>query len=326
MKRNFIGEIKSDQVCQKNQAQPPVKENIDVVDEDIDHLVPSTIRLVPTLFTVAVAVGLTRLLHFKPTFSTSAAREMDEIIVSNSKVDLNLHSPTAGGGQQDIVGSTLPVSPYFIQMASDDSSRVQVMIKIIQGFGWHEVVVLRQDTKYHKRFALSLEDAFLGAKIKIVSNVSLSVSAKDLEIAEKLDKLKAMQTRVFLVYMVPLLRSRVLILAKTAGIMNEGYTWLIMDGVSNTSKSFQYNNLDSGKVLLPRRDSPPRLTGRTHFKSECDKLSGRIKSGKATGEVFCAALQIFPYKVEPEFVPLAYHNCEASQNYSGILNHVGQVS
>ncbi|KAK2967755.1 hypothetical protein RJ640_029651, partial [Escallonia rubra] len=263
--------------------------------------------------------------------------------------------------QQDIVGSTVPISPYFIQMASDNSSQVQVVITVIQGFGWHEVVVLCQDTKYHKRFALSLEDAFVGAKIKIISTISLSVSAKDLEIAEELDKLKAMQTRVFLVYMVPLLRSRVLILAKTAGILNEGYTWLSMDSVSNTSKSFQYNNLDSGEVVLPRRYSEPRSNGHTHFKSECEKLSSWIKSEKATGgdtpikwkayvpvkdgftefvhvdkkncklisgfstEVFCAALQIFPYKVEPEFVPLANNNCEASLNYSDVLKHVGQA-
>ncbi|KAK2965638.1 hypothetical protein RJ640_011833 [Escallonia rubra] len=286
---------------------------------------------------------------------------MGETIVSSSKVDSSLHSPTTGGGPQDSVGLTLPVSPYFIQMASNDSSQVQVMIKIIQGFGWHEVVVLRQDTEYHKRFALSLEDAFLGAKIKIVSNVSLSESAKDLEIAEELDKLKAMQTRVFLVYMVPSLRSRLFLLAKTVGIMNEGYTWLIMDSLSNTSKSFQYNNLDSGEVVLPMRDSPPRSNGRTHFKSECEKLFSWIESEKATigdtpvkwktcipvkggftefvhvdkkkcklingfsTEVFCAALQIFPYKVEPEFVPLVDHNCETSQNYNDMLKHLGQA-
>ncbi|KAK2965637.1 hypothetical protein RJ640_011832 [Escallonia rubra] len=96
-------------------------------------------------------------------------------------------------GQQDTVGSeisykswhsdSLAVSPHFIQMASDDSSQVKDTITIIQGFGWHEVVVLRQDTKYHKQFALSLEDAFTGAKIKIISTISLSESAKDLEIA-----------------------------------------------------------------------------------------------------------------------------------------------
>ncbi|KAK3003138.1 hypothetical protein RJ639_018273 [Escallonia herrerae] len=300
-------------------------------------------------------------LHLKATFFTSAAREMDETIVSNSKVGSNLHSPTAGREQQDIVGSTLPISPYFVQMASDNSSEVQVVTTIIQGFGWNEVVVLRQDTKYHKRFALSLEDAFLGAKIKIVSNVSLSESAKDLEIAEELDKLKAMQTRVFLVYMVPSLRSRLFLLAKTAGIMNEGHTWLIMDSVFNTSKSFQYNNLDSGEVVLPRRDSPPRSNGRTHFKSECEKLSSWTESEKATSgdppvkwkacipvkggftefvhvdkkkcklfngfstEVFCAALQIFPYKVELEFVPVVDHNCETSQNYNDMLKHLGQA-
>ncbi|KAK2993095.1 hypothetical protein RJ640_012632 [Escallonia rubra] len=282
--------------------------------------------------------------------------------VSNSKVDSSLHSPTTSGGPQDSVGSTLPRSPYFIQMASDDSSQVQVIIKIIQGFGWHEVVVLRQDTVYHKRFALSLEDAFLGAKIKIISTVSLSGSAKDLEIVEALDKLKAMQTRVFLVYMVPSLRSRVSFLAKTAGIMNEGHTWLIMDSLSNTFKSVQHNNLDSAEVALPpRRDSVPRLKGQRHFKTECEELFRLIHWEKANDEVihkkwtvfvpkkngftefvhvnkktckliggfsievFCAALLIFPYKVEPVFVTFAGQNCEASQNYSEILKEVRQA-
>ncbi|KAK2970544.1 hypothetical protein RJ640_010063 [Escallonia rubra] len=288
---------------------------------------------------------------------------MNKITVSNSKVDANLHSSTTSGGQQDIVGSTLPVSPYFIQMASDDSSRVQVMIKIIQGFGWHEVVVLRQDTVYHERFALSLQDAFLGAKIKIISTVSLSGSAKDLEIAEELDKLKAMQTRVFLVYMVPSLRSRLFLLAKIAGIMNKGDMWLIMDSLSDTFKSVQHNNLDSAEVALPpRRDSVPRLKGQRHFKTECEKLFSLIQwekdndgvipkkwnvcAPKKDGfnefvrvnkktcklidgfsiEVFCASLLIFPYKVQPIFVPFANKNCEASQNYSEILEEVRQAS
>ncbi|KAK3018584.1 hypothetical protein RJ639_002819 [Escallonia herrerae] len=118
---------------------------------------------------------------------------------------------------------------------------------------------------------------------------------------------------------------------------------------------------DSGEVVLPRRYSEPRSNGRRHFKSECEKLSSWIKSEKATAwdtpvkwkafvpvkegftefvhvdkkkcklisgfstEVFCAALQIFPYKVEPQFVPLVDHNCEASQNYNDILKHVGQA-
>ncbi|KAK3007317.1 hypothetical protein RJ639_016251 [Escallonia herrerae] len=190
-------------------------------------------------------------LHFKATFFTSATKEMNKITVSNSKVDANLHSPTTYGGPQDSVGSTLPISPSFIQTASDDSS-----------------------------------------------------------------------------------------------------------------SQAQFNNLDSGEVVvLPRRASPPRSNGTTtHFKSECEKLSSWIKSEKTTAgdtpvkwkacvpvkdgftefvrvdkkkckliggfstEVFCAALQIFPYKVELEFVPLADHNCEASQNYSDIiLTHVGQA-
>ncbi|KAK2993093.1 hypothetical protein RJ640_012630 [Escallonia rubra] len=188
-------------------------------------------------------------LHFKATFFTSAAGEMNKTTVSNSKVDANLHSLATGEGTQDSVGSTLPISPSFIQMASDDSSQAQ------------------------------------------------------------------------------------------------------------------FNNLDSGEVVvLPRRVSPPRSNGTTHFKSECEKLSSWIKSEKTTAgdtpvkwkacvpvkdgfiefvhvdkkicklisgfstEVFCAALQIFPYKVEPEFVPLVDHNCEASQNYSDvILKHVGQA-
>ncbi|KAK3016068.1 hypothetical protein RJ639_007555 [Escallonia herrerae] len=245
-------------------------------------------------------------------------------------------------------------------MASHDSSQVQVMIKIIQGFGWHEVVVLRQDTVYHKRFALSLEDAFAEAKLKIISTVSLSESAKDHEIAEELDKLKAMQTRVFLVYMVPSLRPRLFLLAKTAGIMNEGRMWLIMDSLSNTFKSVQHNNLDSAEVALPpRRDSVPRQKGRRHFKTECEKLFSLIAWEKANDgvipknwtvyvpkkdgftefvrvdkktcklidgfsiEVFCAALLIFPYKVQPDFVTFANKSCEASESYNNILKQVG---
>ncbi|KAK3007000.1 hypothetical protein RJ639_017061 [Escallonia herrerae] len=322
-----------------------------------------------TCFTFFLSVILFEL-PFNAMFFTSAARETNKTILSNSKVDPNFPSPTPGGGQQDAVGSgisyksrhsdSLAVSPHFIQMASDDSSQVKDMITIIQGFGWHEVFVLCQDTKYHKRFALSLEDAFVGAKIKVISTVYLSVSAKDVEITKELDMLKAMPTRVFVVYMVALLRSRVFVLSKTAGIMHEGYTWLIMDSLSNTYKSVQHNNLDSGEVVLPKRNSLIQLKGHK-FKTECEKLNRQIELEQATDgvipknwtvcvpkrdgftefvhvdkkkctltdgfsiEVFCAALQIFPHKVQPNFMLLVDENCSAIQNYSTMLHRLGQA-
>ncbi|KAK3437307.1 hypothetical protein EUGRSUZ_C01871 [Eucalyptus grandis] len=62
-------------------------------------------------------------------------------------------------------------------------------------------------------------------------------SATDDQIGQELYKLKTMQTRVFIVHMLPPLGSRLLAKAKELGMMSKGYVWILTNGITDLLSS-----------------------------------------------------------------------------------------
>ncbi|ONI33018.1 hypothetical protein PRUPE_1G400300 [Prunus persica] len=116
-------------------------------------------------------------------------------------------------------------SPYFLRAAQNDSSQVKSLTAIIQAFGWREVVPIYVDNEFGEEIIPSLSDALQ--------------EATDDQIAAELYKLKGMQTQVFIVDMLPSLGSRLFDKANEIGMMEEGYAWIMTDGITN---SFSYIN------------------------------------------------------------------------------------
>ncbi|KAH7866077.1 hypothetical protein Vadar_015316 [Vaccinium darrowii] len=121
---------------------------------------------------------------------------------------------------------------YFIRGAQSGSSQVKSLTAIIKAFGWREVALIYEDTEYGRGVVPYLTDSFQRISTQVRHQSVFSLSASDDHILEELYKLMTMQTRVFVLHMLPSLASRFFTKVKQVGMMNEGYAWIITDGLT----------------------------------------------------------------------------------------------
>ncbi|CAI9782977.1 unnamed protein product [Fraxinus pennsylvanica] len=148
--------------------------------------------------------------------------------------------------------STLPYSQnrFFIRTTPDDMYQAQALAAICQEFQWSEVVILYEDTGYGNQFLSHLNKAFQKIDIGIAYMSAITTSSEDSRILKELKKLMAKQTRVFLVHMNPSLGYQLFSCAKKAGMMSEGYAWIITDYLSNFLSSTDFVARDSMEGVL----------------------------------------------------------------------------
>ncbi|KAI6681251.1 hypothetical protein NL676_035132, partial [Syzygium grande] len=128
-------------------------------------------------------------------------------------------------------------SPYFIRVAQNDSSQVSALSAVVQAFGWKEVVLIYVDNEFGKGLIPSLTDALEEVDTRVAYRSLIPPSATDDQILQELYKLMTMQTRVFIVHMLPTLGSQLYAKAKEVGMMSEGYVWILTNGITNLLSS-----------------------------------------------------------------------------------------
>ncbi|XP_022728794.1 glutamate receptor 2.7-like [Durio zibethinus] len=159
-------------------------------------------------------------------------------------------------------------NPFFIRTAHNDNSQVQAITSIVKAYGWHQVVLVYEDTEYGGGLLPYLSDAFQQFDIRITYRCSISRTSSGFRILEKLNKLMAQQTRVFLVHITHSLGSRLFLLAKQAGMMSEGYAWIITYGLASLLDSMGSEVTDSMKGVLGIRPYIPKLKRLENFKKK----------------------------------------------------------
>ncbi|XP_027173567.1 glutamate receptor 2.5-like isoform X2 [Coffea eugenioides] len=162
-------------------------------------------------------------------------------------------------------------SPYYIRTTPDDSNQAKALAALCRGFEWHEAVILYEDSDYGSQFLSRIYDAFQKDDIQAAYVVPISTSAADHHIRKELNRLKTMQTRVFLVHMNSELGSRLFLLAKHAGMTSEGYAWIITDGIGNFMNSIDSDAVDSMEGVLGLRSYVPASRNLENFKTRWKK-------------------------------------------------------
>lgn len=154
---------------------------------------------------------------------------------------------------------------FFIRTALDDSYQVEAITSIVQAYGWHEVVLIYEDTEYGNGLISYIVDAFQQIDTRVPYRSVISPSSSRLNILKNLNKLMAKQTRVFLVHMTASLGSKLFVLAKDAGMMSEGYAWIITDGLSSLLHPVEGKVIDSMEGVVGVRPYVPMSTGLKDF-------------------------------------------------------------
>ncbi|KAJ0090981.1 hypothetical protein Patl1_12656 [Pistacia atlantica] len=149
-------------------------------------------------------------------------------------------------------------SPYFFQATQNDSSQVGAITSIIQAFGWREVVPIYMDNEFGEGVISYLTDALQAINTRVPYKSVISPIASDDQIVEELYKLVTMQTRVFIVHMLPSLGSRLFTKAKQVGMMNQGYVWIITDGLTNLFTSLEPSVIESMQGVLGVKPYVPK--------------------------------------------------------------------
>ncbi|KAJ6287762.1 hypothetical protein OIU76_028871, partial [Salix suchowensis] len=162
-------------------------------------------------------------------------------------------------------------SKYFVRTAQDDSSQVKAIASIVQAYGWREIVPIYEDTEYGNGLVPFLLEAFQEIDTRVPYGSRIPLDFNDNQIMRELDKLKAMQKSIFLVHMSAFLGSRLFLLAKDAGMMSEGYAWIVTDGLSALLDPVGYELMDSMQGVLGVKPHIPPSKKLESFKSRWRK-------------------------------------------------------
>ncbi|XP_050126657.1 glutamate receptor 2.7-like [Malus sylvestris] len=122
---------------------------------------------------------------------------------------------------------------YFFRIAQNDSSQVKAISSVIQAFGWTEAVPISVDNEFGKEVIPYLTTALQAVDVRVPYWSFIPSIATDEEIVAELRKLMSMRTRVFIVHMSPYLGSRFFSKANDIGMMDEGYVWIMTNGLTN---------------------------------------------------------------------------------------------
>ncbi|XP_010558879.1 PREDICTED: glutamate receptor 2.7-like [Tarenaya hassleriana] len=179
-------------------------------------------------------------------------------------------------------------SPYFVQATQSDSSQVEAIAGIVKSFGWRSVVVVYVDDEFGEGIVPYLADALQETDARIVYRSVISPDASDDEILRHLYKLMTMQTRVFVVHMLPSLGFRVFAKAKEIGMMEEGYVWILTDAMTHLMRSNDHKNLENIQGVLGVRTHVPKTQELEDF-----RFRWRNKFQKENPETVDAELNIF---------------------------------
>ncbi|XP_050381657.1 LOW QUALITY PROTEIN: glutamate receptor 2.8-like [Argentina anserina] len=148
-------------------------------------------------------------------------------------------------------------SSYEFRVAQNDSSQLRAISAIIQAFGWREAVPIYVDNEFGEGVIPYVTNALQEINARIPYWCVIPAMATDDQIAEKIQQLMTMQTRVFILHMLPSVGSRLFAKAKEFGMMDEGYVWIMTDGMANFLGSTNSSVIDNMQGVLGLKSLVP---------------------------------------------------------------------
>lgn len=172
---------------------------------------------------VVAAIDLLKNTQVVAIFGPQKSAQADFVIDIGQKISVPIISPTTSPAISP------EESPYFIRSSWSSSSQAKAIAATVNEFGWRAVNFIYQKSK----FGSGLLELLFDDLIHVSHQTVLCSCPGDDQILKELFKLKTMQTRVFVVHMEPKLASRFFRRVKEAGMMSEGYAWIIVDSLTS---------------------------------------------------------------------------------------------
>ncbi|CAN6224527.1 unnamed protein product [Urochloa humidicola] len=146
---------------------------------------------------------------------------------------------------------------FFSRAALSDAAQAGAVAALATYFGWRRVVPIYQDDDYGAAFVPFLADALTTARPEVPYRCALPAGATADAVAAAMYRLESQQTRAFVVHARPALAELVFAAAADAGMMAEGYAWIITDGLTGLLGTIRPPQGVIG--LAPHAPGTPRL-------------------------------------------------------------------
>ncbi|CAD5181023.1 unnamed protein product [Musa acuminata subsp. malaccensis] len=176
----------------------------------------------------AAAVAMLKDVQVKAIIGPMTSTEADFVIQIGNKTQVPVLSFSASSP------SLSPAhTPFFVRTTTNDSSQVGAIAAVTQYFGWRQAVPVYEDSEYGAGIVPFLIDALQAVDARVPYRSVIPTEATSDELDEELYKLMTMQTRVFVVHMLPALGARLFRRAHQLGMMDDGYVWITTDGITD---------------------------------------------------------------------------------------------
>ncbi|KAL7100369.1 hypothetical protein ACP275_09G142000 [Erythranthe tilingii] len=190
--------------------------------------------------------------------------QVDAIIGPQSSTHANFVSGLGNAAHVPVISFTatspsLGQPPYFFQAAINDAAQVDAIAAIVKYFHWNQIIFVYEDSDYGNGIIPYLSNAFqqVNARVSYRSVIPLILENNSI-LDQELDKMKNMQTRVFVVHTTTLLASQIFLKAKEAGMMSEGYVWIVTTSIMNLFYSLNSSVQESMQGVIGVKPLVPR--------------------------------------------------------------------
>ncbi|KAG9455991.1 hypothetical protein H6P81_000499 [Aristolochia fimbriata] len=141
-------------------------------------------------------------------------------------------------------------TPYFIRVAQNDSTQSRPISAILTAFNWKDVILIHDDSYSGNALIPYLADSIQEAGSVIFRRIALSSSANEAGIRQTVRDFAVLPARVFVVHLPVSLAGIFFRLVSEAGMMEDGYAWIVTSRVANRVKSMDPSTLTSVEGVL----------------------------------------------------------------------------
>ncbi|CAN0926976.1 Glutamate receptor 3.2 [Linum grandiflorum] len=165
--------------------------------------------------------------------------------------------------------------PYFIQTAPNDLFMVTAIADVVRYYQWPEVIAIYNDEDQGRNGMNMLDDMLLEKGSKLSYKAAIPVDVTRSEVQALLTKFLSMESCVVIVYTYTPSGLLVFDVARSLGMVREGYVWIATTWLSNVldSGSLDAQNLSPFQGALTFRPHTPYSKRKKDFIMRWDHLS-----------------------------------------------------
>lgn len=155
-----------------------------------------------------------------------------------SYVANELHVPLLSFAATDPTLSSLQY-PYFLRTTQNDYFQMHAITDFISYSGWRQVIAIYVDDEYGRNGVSVLSDALAKKRSKISYKAAITPGADSTSIESLLVSVNLMASRVYVVHVNPDSGLNVFSVAKSLGMMGNGYVWIATDWLPTAIDSME---------------------------------------------------------------------------------------